>query len=385
MKQFLISCFLLSAVPAFATSVSVPAFYVAPNGKDSNTGTLAAPFLTLEKAKKAMRSSYTIKTTYLRAGTYSRTKELTLTSVDNKETWATYPGDANNSAVLMYKGAGFLLIHITPGGSNITISNLTLDGGTSGGAGVSSAAVFVEGNSKSIYVTGNKFVNNSNQGDLFVYNSDSIYFQGNTSGPNEYQPVSAHITDGTTHNGLFMTDNSIYGFSRMGFELTVDSTAGGWGGTHIDRNIIGPFGSLTTGDSPFAISFVANVAGGVNTCGTVWGNTIKGTSGNAQWGLEIGTPGPVGVSVEYNTMTNVDAPMFISLANGTEIENNLMTNFGNDPPWNNGAFNQDGGYNGTEWIGTNTINGSQITGDGGYLGHGPYGTKPPVCAPSNPF
>jgi len=128
MKQFLTSCFLLWAGPAFA---SVSAFYVDPNGSDNNPGTLAAPFLTLEKAQKAMRSSYTIKTTYFRTGTYLRANELTLTSADNKETWATYPGDVNNSAVLKYNGTGFLLIHIT-GGSNITISNLTLDGGTSG-------------------------------------------------------------------------------------------------------------------------------------------------------------------------------------------------------------------------------------------------------------
>jgi len=182
-----------------------------------------------------------------------------------------------------------------------------------------------------------------------------------------------------------MTDNNLSDFARMGFELTVDSAVGGWGGTHIDRNIIGPFSYISPAGSLFAISFVANASGGVNTCSTVWGNTINGTSGNAQWGLEIGNPGPVGVSVEHNTMTNVDAPMYISSAIGTEIENNIMTNFGNDPPYDSGAFNQDGGYDGTEWIGTNTINGSQITGDGGYLGHGPYGTKPPVCSPSKRF
>lgn len=40
---------------------------------------------------------------------------------------------------------------------------------------------------------------------------------------------------------------------------------------------------------------------------------------------------------------------------------------------------------GTEWIGTNTINGSQITGDGRYLGYGPYGTRPPVCLGAHSF
>lgn len=195
MKQLVISCFLLWAVPVFATSGTVPAFYVAPNGNNHNTGTLQAPFLTLEKAQNAMRHSYTIKTTYLRTGTYRRSKELTLTSADNHETWMTYPNDVSKSAVLMYNCSGFILIHIT-GGSNITVSNLTINSGTGGGDNVGAAAIFVEENSKGIYVTWNHFLNNFNQSDLFVFNSDNIYFHGNSSGPNEFQPVSTNITDG---------------------------------------------------------------------------------------------------------------------------------------------------------------------------------------------
>lgn len=368
----------LAAVPASAQ------FYVSTTGSDSNPGTLSKPFLTLEKAQTAMQTSST-KITYLRAGTYNRSTSLVLTSSDNNETWATYPSDAAQSASLLYNGSGFLLIDIN-GASGITISNFTINGGTSGGGGLVDGAIFVEPNSSNIHVTKNKFVNNFNQTDLFVYNSDNIYFQGNTSGPNEFQPVSAHINDTNIHNGLFITDNNVSGFSRMGFELTVDTRRGAWGGTHIDRNVIGPYSDGSAfGGNNIGVSFVTGTRGTVNKCSTVWGNTVNGTSGFAQWGFELGSLGPASTSVEHNTMTNVDAPMFISKAVGTEIENNTITNWGNDPPFFNCVYNQDGGYNGTEWIGTNTLNGSNITGNDGCYAHAPYGTRPPVCSPSAPF
>jgi hypothetical protein len=48
----------------------VPAFYVATNGNDSNYGSLASPFATLGRAQTAMQGSSSIKTTYVRAGSY---------------------------------------------------------------------------------------------------------------------------------------------------------------------------------------------------------------------------------------------------------------------------------------------------------------------------
>src|SRR5260370_42418271 len=107
------------------------------------------------------------------------------------------------------------MLHIT-GGSNITISNLTFDGGSSGGNGILFAAVFIENNSGNIHVESNKYRNNFNQSDIYVYNSDAVYFRGNIVGPNEYQPVSAHLTDSAVHNGIYITDNQLSGFTRMG-------------------------------------------------------------------------------------------------------------------------------------------------------------------------
>ncbi len=92
----------------------VPAFYVAPGGNDMNPGTLAQPFLTLAKAQSAMQASASIKTTYLRAGSYALsassgtsncdygmgTTAINLDAADSGETWSYYPPDGFGTAIL---------------------------------------------------------------------------------------------------------------------------------------------------------------------------------------------------------------------------------------------------------------------------------------------
>lgn len=92
----------------------VPAFYVSPTGDDKNPGTIAQPFLTLPKAQSAMQASASIKTTYLRAGTYALSAStgtsncdggmgstaINLGSADSGETWSFYPPDGFGSAVI---------------------------------------------------------------------------------------------------------------------------------------------------------------------------------------------------------------------------------------------------------------------------------------------
>jgi hypothetical protein len=98
---------------ASCTVTTVPAFYVSPSGSDADPGTIAKPFLTLGKAQAAMQSSMTVKTTYLRAGTYmlaaspaksncyqGGTAAIDLGAADDSETWSYYPPDGLASAVL---------------------------------------------------------------------------------------------------------------------------------------------------------------------------------------------------------------------------------------------------------------------------------------------
>jgi len=114
--------------------------YVSTNGSDSNAGTLAAPFLTLEKARNTMRASASpTKTIYILAGTYKRTATLQLTTADNNEIWRYYEPDGVNKAILdggstaPNTGVDIFTIY---GGSNITINGLTFQNFLSWGIGI---------------------------------------------------------------------------------------------------------------------------------------------------------------------------------------------------------------------------------------------------------
>jgi len=126
-------------------STKPAAFYVAPTGNDSNKGTLVAPFLTLERARDAMRASSTTKTVFLRAGSYARTTTLVLTSADDGETWQYYPPEGVDTAILdggahaSHTGVDVLLIQ---GASNITIDGLQIQNSDNYGIGIHGGAPF---------------------------------------------------------------------------------------------------------------------------------------------------------------------------------------------------------------------------------------------------
>lgn len=93
-------------------------FYVAVGGSDSNPGTLAFPFLTLTRARTAMRASGT-KITYIRAGTYQPVSDGTACAgdtqgsvlilaagTDDGQTWQFYPPDGRNTAIIDGRASG---------------------------------------------------------------------------------------------------------------------------------------------------------------------------------------------------------------------------------------------------------------------------------------
>ncbi|HEY4394930.1 MAG TPA: right-handed parallel beta-helix repeat-containing protein, partial [Polyangia bacterium] len=68
-------------------------YYVAPTGSDSNAGTMAAPFATLQKANDTAAGGDTI---YLRGGTYNCTGQITLSKSGTS--------DSNRTKVWAYTG-----------------------------------------------------------------------------------------------------------------------------------------------------------------------------------------------------------------------------------------------------------------------------------------
>jgi len=77
-----------------AGRASAAEYYVSPTGSDSNAGTQASPFATLQKANNSAAAGDTI---WMRAGTYNTTGQITLSKSGTSDTnrtkiWA-YPGE----------------------------------------------------------------------------------------------------------------------------------------------------------------------------------------------------------------------------------------------------------------------------------------------------
>lgn len=79
--------FLTILLTGLSSVVAAQSFYVSPNGADSNPGTLAAPFKTLERARDAVRTVNSNMSqdiyVYLRGGHYPVTQPVEFTSLDS--------------------------------------------------------------------------------------------------------------------------------------------------------------------------------------------------------------------------------------------------------------------------------------------------------------
>lgn len=359
-------------------------FVVATNGSDANSGTFIAPFATASKAKLAMRAtSGGTTTTYFRAGVYTvatpSAPYLDLLNADSGTTWAGWPGDPYQSAILQYATTPtWVLINIsTPPTTNITITNLTLDGGVSGGTGPGNGIINGTGPGLSgITLTHLHFQNNFFGPGITFWDMNNFTFMFNECGPNEYQPISIHNTDVVSYGNYTISGNFFHNYLRMGMEIQVDtSLTSYWYNVHIDWNIFEHYFGSTDG-SMYGISFVSGDQTGVGLGGnTIWGNQFIGTQGQNAIGIESGNPN---TTIANNTFTNLDYPFSISGPINCPIFNNTMTGY--NTALDGAPYHQDGGYNGSEWIGTNTLNGSPVAGWPGTSNV--YGTEPTTYAPS---
>ncbi|MET7691277.1 RICIN domain-containing protein [Streptomyces sp. NPDC005483] len=88
--------------PTPASAATQATYYVAPNGDDSNAGTVSAPFKTLQHARDVVRTVDSNMTgdinVYLRGGTYPVSSTVNFTSADSgtnghRVVYAAYPGE----------------------------------------------------------------------------------------------------------------------------------------------------------------------------------------------------------------------------------------------------------------------------------------------------
>ena len=220
----------MSAATAPVTSppAQTSAYYVSPNGNDSNSGTSTiAPFKTLDKAASAMRLS-NIKTTYVGKGTYNRTTTLILTSADNGETWSYYPPDGYNTAILDYTGMTYntsvndaygdianttgILIN---GGNNITINGLQVQN-VPGGIAVHGGSADAGWGAGVVYATTGNAYNNTIENNI-VHHLTYVPSPTTTPWPNYLTGIQMH---GAVQNGKIL-NNVVYDAQSQGISAGV--------------------------------------------------------------------------------------------------------------------------------------------------------------------
>lgn len=252
---------------------------------------------------------------------------------------------------------------------DINISGFTLDGKNGGPA--NSGAIYLDSStgdgtgtpSNNIHIANNTFQNwtNNTGANVYLWHTQNTYVQGNTF-KNGWEAVSwATDSSAPPLNNLVVSNNTITGMKDIGIETAFDSDVSN---VHIDYNKISNIGDMS-------ISFVEGSVGGGAISGTVWGNQIDAShSGGTP--VELGNyNGPFNVTVSQNVISGNQWGMMFSHTDGMAVLNNTFTNV-------QYPFSDDGGYDRTEWIGTNSINGVSKTGWSGHT----YGAEPTTYSPS---
>jgi hypothetical protein len=270
--------------------------------------------------------------------------------------------EGSHGAVLATSGSNGLFQGL--GVHDITIDGFTLDG-SKGDSGNVSGAIYLQQAgttpSNNIHITNDTFQNFKNSNDLWLWSTQNTLIQ-NDHFQNGYQAITWDQDPGAPHlDTMVIAGNTFSNFTRMGVETALPNPVSNF---HVDNNVFSNIGI-------FGASIIAQV-----DSGTISGNTFTGIGENP---LEIGSgdpPGPYNVTVSQNTSDH--GSYLISHVPGSVIEGNTINGF-NSAIYANSAFNQDGGYDGTEFIGTNVLGGVTQT---GWPGSGEaYGVAPTIFAP----
>jgi uncharacterized protein YjdB len=198
------------AVTAAVTTGSGKSFYVAPTGSDSNPGTSAAPWLTIQHAASTVSAGSTV---YVAAGTYNESINVTVSGTSSAT--VTFIGDSG----AIVSGTGLTpstsqtqglwnIGSATPAGvdvSYITIQGFTIENYTTSNANACPAGIWISGASNGIQILNNTITNITTTSEK----------DGNAFG------ISAYGTEATAINGLVISGNTVYGL-KTGNSETVN-------------------------------------------------------------------------------------------------------------------------------------------------------------------
>ena len=256
-------------------SVVDPAWYVSPTGSDANAGTSAlAPFETLEAARDAARASAT-KTIYLLDGVFTRTAPLQLDATDAGESWLGFPGQTP-----ILDGGSSTATGIVVHANNVTIRWLTLRNFAKNGIFVGSWGA-VDGAVIDSNTIENTMSNDWTQAGILIGgNITGAQITHNLVRDSGYNGIGAHASVGNDLTGLTIASNAVYdtclSIADCGGIYVMDR---GHSSTNItiDNNVVGDYGSVTTGGRGIYLDDDLSNA-------TVRNNIVYGTG---QWAFQV--------------------------------------------------------------------------------------------------
>jgi parallel beta-helix repeat protein len=183
------------------TALSPNAVFVSPSGNDSNAGTSAAPWLTLQKAANTVTAGTTV---YVRAGTYAGFAMSRSGTASAPIVFTGYPGDARPT--IAGDGVKVDVVRMS-GNHDVSLDGFIIQG--SAGIGDQGAGVRTENAAYNIRITKNLIRNNNAYG-INLSNSTYVTVDGNEITGNEEGVIVNRAGEGT-----LITNNQVHDNNRM--------------------------------------------------------------------------------------------------------------------------------------------------------------------------
>jgi len=222
----------------------VTAYYVATTGTTGNNGLSTTYPVTLAQAQTLMRASSWIKTAYLLGGTYAMSAPLSLTSLDNGESWLAFPGQVP----ILDGGGTTTKAFDLEGANNVTIRWLTIQNFTQSGIYFQSTnGTFIDSNTVQDITTPAGLGNNAGIfGGLGNHNLTITHNLVQRVNSNGITCLDSNSTSGTYMSNVSISYNAVYNSMLTdsdGGAISTDNRPYLNTGVLINNNVIGNHGN----------------------------------------------------------------------------------------------------------------------------------------------
>jgi Right handed beta helix region len=224
--------FVLIAFTSISLAQSGSTFYVSKSGKDTNSGSFTAPWLTIQHAANSVTAGATV---YVETGVYNESVNFPNSGTSSEPiTFANYPGDTAtiDGTGLAVNGTQGLINIVNQ--SYLTISGFEIRNYTTSSASPTPAGVWITGSGSGLQILNNLVHNitttsekNGNAFGIAVYGTSSTPITNLTISGNQVynlktgQSESVNVDGNVTHFSItnnIVHDNDNIGIDAIGFE-----------------------------------------------------------------------------------------------------------------------------------------------------------------------